>query len=127
MVEYFYIPIEYTTDIIPAINAWTSMPNNGWTIITGIYKKEGYTAGDSLIYNVDVLRRKEFIPLGISVSINRSSPIRIERTLTAICLEGDLDFYSPAFKAQLLALPDVRVFNDNFEYLDFIDSLPVIP
>lgn len=118
MIEYFYIPKEHDVSILPAIKAWTSEPNNGWIIITGVYEQEGYTEGYSVIFNVNIIRQKEYIKLG-----QISKDFGIEKSLTAFCLEGDLDYYNPEFKAQLLSLSGVLVFNSNTDYLEYVDLL----
>lgn len=115
MNQYFYIPKQYDISILLAINSWTEQPNNGWTIITGIYEEGSFETGNSIIYNVDVRRIKTFIP---------NSIIQDTKTLTlkGFCLEGDLDFYAPIFKTQLLQLQGVLAFNTNMEYLQVIET-----
>lgn len=116
MNQYFYIPREYDINILPAINSWTEQPNNGWTIITGVYEEGDFETGNSIIYNVDVRRIKTFI----ANSIIQDTKIL---TLVGFCLEGDLDFYAPTFKTQLLQLQGVLAFNTDIGYLQFIEIL----
>lgn len=141
MKQYYFIPIEHEVTLATYINIWTSPPNNGWTIITGVYKKveSSIKKGNCLIKNVlrkDKLKQDIYYDIknnDLSISlleevdeklkdnkkeINKEKEKK-ELELIGFCLEGDLDLYTIEFKEQILQLSGVMIFNNNIDYLEW--------
>ncbi len=120
MKQYFYIPLEHEGVLTLAVNDWISAPNYGWTIIIGVYESTLINRLDNSTV-VNVLRKdREIINIPYTLPINHTTSTM--QGLTAFCLEGDLDLYAPDFKAILLTLNGVQVFNTAEEYLNYINQ-----
>ena len=121
MKQYFYIPRQHEELLANVVNIWTSAPNYGWTIIVGVYQPaEVFEMGNSLVKNVLRVDRQEvLIPYGIAEVWLGQENIK---GLVGFCLEGDLDFYAPDFKAILQTLPNVKIFDTSKEYLEYIQT-----
>ncbi len=121
MKQYFYIPLAHEAILTVAVDDWTSAPNFGWTIITGFYLPTSIEReGNSTVVNV--LRQDRqvvYIPYTIQPSIFAPTL----QGLHAFCLEGDLDYYAPEFKAILMSLEGVKAFDSAEAYLNYIASI----
>ena len=118
MQKYYFIPKEHETLLANAVDLWTSAPNFGWTIITGLYKpNETETAGNSLVKNVLRVDR-QIVNIPYSVRNEKNEP----QELYAFVLEGDLDLYAPDFKAVLDDIENIKQFEKNTDLLTFIEN-----
>lgn len=119
MTKYYYIPKQHEIILKQAIDEWTSEPNYGWTIITGVYNDGEFTEGNSIIYNT---LRKDRERVNIPLAFQADSLVN-SKQLTAFTLEGDLDLYAPAFKSILMTLEGVLEIGNSTDYLIYLNSL----
>ena len=101
MKQYFYIPIAHEAILTQAVDEWTSAPNYGWTIITGVYLPTLVDRqGDSTVVNV-LRAGRQVVNIPYTITDFNTTTMQ---GLVAFALEGDLDLYAPDFKAILLTL-----------------------
>jgi hypothetical protein len=114
MQTFYIIPFEYEQLLADAVAVWTSAPNNGWTIITGVYTDTADTPTNAVseVRNVTWTREIQDIPLFLK-----------ERKLAYFILEGDLELFAPEFESQLLSLNGVLQFQTNLQVIDFKATL----
>lgn len=118
MKQYFYIPLEHETILTEAVNEWVSSPNFGWTIIVGIYKPTLIDRlGNSTVVNV-LRKDRQLVNITYTFTDLQSNL----QGLIAFCLEGDLDFYAPDFKAIIITLNGVEEFDTSEDYLNYINQ-----
>jgi hypothetical protein len=122
---FYYIPLVYESNLTAAIAEWTTIPNNGWTIITGVYSAaSSLINGISTVKNVlKVGRVHQDILLGFenTMKFDESQPQFM--ALIGFTLEGDLDLFAPLFKEQLMQLDGAVCKETNTEYLEFLETL----
>lgn len=112
MTEYFYIPKKHEQLVKQVFDYWTN-EKKGWTILKGVYKDaKNPKTTNTILYNVNVLREKEYITNGFKNE-------KISKSLIGYCLEGDLGKFVPEFRTQLLELDKVLVFSTNEKYLEY--------
>jgi hypothetical protein len=122
---FYYIPLAYEKELTTAIAEWTTKPNNGWTIITGVYgAANSLINGNSTVQNVLRLNReRQYIALGFENTMRFDELQAQFMALIGFTLEGDLDKFAPAFKEELMQLDGVVCKKTNVEYLEFLGTL----
>lgn len=120
MVKYIYIPKEYEPILADAVNSWFSNNNNAWTVIIGVYEKSKIIDfSNTTVKNKNIKGDIEFIKNGFEY---QNEVETINYLLNGFCVEGDLEYYTPAFYKELLQYEDILIFNTGEEYLKYINT-----
>ena len=121
---YYFIPFAYETQVTQAVAEWTTTPNNGWTIITGVYAPHtSLINGNSTVQNVlRKDRERQNIALGFENFMSFDTQPQFMK-LIGFTLYGDLDKFAPAFKAELMLLNGVVSIAEAAEYRAFLNGL----
>jgi len=127
MTKYYYIPIELELDLRQLIDYWFTRPKqNMYSVITGVYKNaEIIDNADSLIYSINILGEKTHIKRGILIdneNYNNDNDKKTAKQLIAFCLEADFELVEPSFENIFELYPEVLIFNDSKEYLNYINN-----
>lgn len=119
MKKYFFLPKYYESLLAKDLTAFLQ-ENRGFTIVTGVYKEfEGIITNENTLVSAKLITGTiQFVKRNYQNFFNKK-----KYDLIGFCLEGDLETFAPEYYAKILTLPDIKIFDNSIDYLNYINSL----